>query len=148
MIETLNFISKYTIPLMLVFIVVYALTKNVEVYGVFAEGAKQGLRTTIMIVPYLVCMFCAIGMFRASGIMEWLVFSINHAASLIGLSEEVLHMGIVSAVLGSSETTFYVIAVYFGSVGIVNVRYAVFSGIVGDLVSLVTATMMVNLFWY
>lgn len=173
----LNIISIYAIPLVLLFIPVYALIKGVKVYSVFTEGAKDGLKVSVTIVPYLVCMLCAIGMFRASGAMDWLVKLINPITELIGLPGEVLPMGIMrsfsgggaegmmsellatygtqsqigriaSVALGSTETTFYVIAVYFGCVGITNVRHSVIAGLLGDLASLIAATVIVNAMWF
>lgn len=177
MTEVLNIISTYAIPLVLIFIPVYALAKGVKVYSVFTDGAKQGLEVAIMIIPYLVCMLCAIGMFRASGAMDWLAALINPVTSLIGMPGEILPMGIMrsfsgggaegmmvdlltqygtqsqigriaSVALGSTETTFYVIAVYFGSVGITNVRHSVVAGLLGDLASLIAATVIVNVMWF
>lgn len=177
MTEVLNIISTYAIPLVLIFIPVYALIKGVKVYSVFTEGAKQGLEVAIMIIPYLVCMLCAIGMFRASGAMDWLAALINPVTSLIGMPGEILPMGIMrsfsgggaegmmvdlltqygtqsqigriaSVALGSTETTFYVIAVYFGSVGVSNVRHSVAAGLLGDLASLIAATVIVNIMWF
>nr|MBP7913692.1 spore maturation protein [Proteocatella sp.] len=143
MTAVLNTVSMYAIPLVLLFIPLYAIIKGVKVYSVFTEGAKDGLSTAVMIVPYLVAMLCAIGMFRASGAMDWLVGMINPLTSLIGLPGEVLPMAIMrsfsgggatgmtgellatygtqsqigriaSVAMGSTETTFYIIAVYFG----------------------------------
>ena len=177
MTEVLNIISTYAIPLVLIFIPVYALAKGVKVYSVFTDGAKQGLEVAIMFIPYLVCMLCAIGMFRASGAMDWLAALINPVTSLIGMPGEILPMGIMrsfsgggaegmmvdlltqygtqsqigriaSVALGSTETTFYVIAVYFGSVGITNVRHSVVAGLLGDLASLIAATVIVNVMWF
>lgn len=177
MTEVLNIISKYAIPLILLVIPVYALAKGVKVYSVFTEGAKEGLKVSAMIVPYLVCMLCAIGMFRASGAMNWLTNIINPITSLIGLPGEILPMGIMrsfsgggaegmmsdlltmygtqsqigriaSVALGSTETTFYVIAVYFGAVGITNVRHSVIAGLLGDLASLIASAVIVNAMWF
>lgn len=177
MTEVLNIISTYAIPLVLIFIPVYALAKGVKVYSVFTEGAKQGLEVAIMIIPYLVCMLCAIGMFRASGAMDWLAAIINPVTSLIGMPGEILPMGIMrsfsgggaegmmvdllnqygtqsqigriaSVALGSTETTFYVVAVYFGSVGITNVRHSIVAGLLGDIASLIAATVIVNVMWF
>ncbi|MBE6033639.1 MAG: spore maturation protein [Clostridiales bacterium] len=177
MTEVLNTISTYAIPVLLLFIPVYALTKGVKVYSVFTEGAKEGLSVAIMIIPYLVCMLAAIGMFRASGAMDWLITLINPITNLIGMPGEVLPMGIMrsfsgggaegmmseliatygtqsqigriaSVALGSTETTFYIVAVYFGAVGITNVRHSIIAGLLGDLASLIAATVIVNVMWY
>lgn len=177
MTAVLNTISTYAIPLVLLFIPLYAIIKGVKVYSVFTEGAKDGLSTAVMIIPYLVAMLCAIGMFRASGAMDWLVSIINPLTSLIGMPGEVLPMGIMrsfsgggavgmtgdlltaygtqsqigriaSVAMGSTETTFYIIAVYFGCVGITNVRHSVAAGLIGDVASLIAATLIVNIMWF
>ncbi|MFV0518003.1 MAG: spore maturation protein [Aminipila sp.] len=177
MTEVLNAISTYAIPLLLLFIPVYALTKKVKVYSVFTEGAKEGLSVAVMIIPYLVCMLAAIGMFRASGAMDWLVTIIDPITNLIGMPGEVLPMGIMrsfsgggaegmmsellatygtqsqigriaSVALGSTETTFYIVAVYFGAVGITNVRHSIIAGLLGDLASLIAACVIVNVMWF
>ena len=177
MTAVLNTVSMYAIPLVLLFIPLYAIIKGVKVYSVVTEGAKDGLSTAVMIVPYLVAMLCAIGMFRASGAMDWLVGMINPLTSLIGLPGEVLPMAIMrsfsgggatgmtgellatygtqsqigriaSVAMGSTETTFYIIAVYFGCVGITNVRHSVVAGLLGDLASLIAATLIVNIMWF
>ncbi|MDO5037951.1 MAG: spore maturation protein [Tissierellia bacterium] len=167
-------ISTYAIPLVLFIIPVYGLVKKVKVYEVFTEGAKEGLKVSASIVPFLVCMLCAIGMFRASGAMDVLVSILSPVTNLVGLPGEVLPMGIMrsfsggaaegflvdllsnygadsqigriaSTAMGSTETTFYVIAVYFGSVGISNTRHAVATGLLADLASLIAATLIINL---
>lgn len=177
MTEVLNTISIYAIPLVLLAIPVYALFKKVKVYSVFTEGAKEGLSVAIMIIPYLVCMLAAIGMFRVSGAMDWLTTLIQPLTNLIGMPGEVLPMGIMrsfsgggaegmmsellmtygtqsqigriaSVALGSTETTFYVVAVYFGAVGITNVRHSIIAGLLGDLSSLIAATVIVNIMWF
>ena len=174
----LDFISTYAIPLVVLIIPLYALfIKKIPVYTSFTEGAKEGFSTGIMIIPYLVAMLCAIGMFCASGAMDWLVDILNPVTSLVGLPGEVLPMGIMrslsgsgaqglcadlltqygtqsqigriaSVAFGSTETTFYVLAVYFGAVGISNSRQSALSGVLGDLFSLIMAAVIVNIMWY
>lgn len=173
----LNFISLYAIPIVVLAIPLYALFKKVPAYSSFTEGAKEGFSTGVMIIPYLVAMLCAIGMFRASGAMEWLVTMMEPVTSLIGMPADVLPMGIMrslsgsgaqglcadlltqygtqsqigriaSVAFGSTETTFYVLAVYFGAVGVSNARQSVLSGVIGDLFSLIMATIVVNIMWY
>ena len=98
----LNFISAYAIPLVVLLIPLYALfIKKVPAYSTFTDGAKEGFETGVMIIPYLVAMLCAIGMFRASGAMDWLVDLLNPVTSLVGLPAEVLPMGIMRSLSGS-----------------------------------------------
>lgn len=177
MTNVLDAISTWAIPVVIAAVSLYAIIKKVPVYSEFTEGAKDGFTTAVMIIPYLVAMLCAIGMFRASGAMDWLCAALNPVTSLIGLPGEVLPMGIMrsfsgggaegmlvdllkqygtqsqigriaSVALGSTETTFYVVAVYFGSVGVSNSRQAIAAGLLGDLASLVASTLIVNAMWF
>ncbi|MCI5688033.1 spore maturation protein [Anaerovoracaceae bacterium 42-11] len=177
MTAVLEAISVWAIPVVIALVAFYAICKKVPVYSVFTEGAKEGFSTAIMIIPYLVAMLCAIGMFRASGAMDWLCGLLSPVTELIGLPSEVLPMAIMrsfsgggaegmmadllatygtqsqigriaSVALGSTETTFYVVAVYFGSVGISNTRHSIAAGLLGDLASLIAATLIVNIMWF
>ena len=173
----LDFISTYAIPLVVLLIPLYALfVRKVPAYSTFTDGAKEGFETGVMIIPYLVAMLCAIGMFRASGAMDWLVDLLNPVTSLIGLPAEVLPMGIMrslsgsgaqglcadlltqygtqsqigriaSVAFGSTETTFYVLAVYFGAVGVSRTRYAVPAALCADLTGFLAAAWAVRLFF-
>ena len=130
-----------------------------------------------MIIPYLVAMLCSIGMLRASGAMEAFCNLISPITELIGCPGEVLPMAVMrsftgggatgmmtdlvttygtqsqigriaSVALGSTETTFYIVAVYFGSVGVSNTRHSIVAGLLGDLASLIASCVVVNLMWF
>lgn len=177
MTAALEVISVWAIPVVVAAVCLYAICKKVPVYSVFTEGAKEGFSTAVMIIPYLVAMLCAIGMFRASGAMDWLCSLIDPLTSLIGLPGEVLPMGIMrsfsgggaegmmadlltqygtqsqigriaSVALGSTETTFYIVAVYYGAIGVSNARHSIAAGLMGDLASLIAATVIVNVMWF
>ena len=177
MTAVLEAISIWAIPVVVALVAFYAICKKVPVYSVFTEGAKEGFSTAIMIIPYLVAMLCAIGMFRASGAMDFICDLLAPVTNVIGLPSEVLPMAIrrsfsgggaegmmadllaqygtqsqigriASVALGSTETTFYVVAVYFGSVGISNTRHSIAAGLLGDLASLIAATLIVNIMWF
>ncbi|MDD7718366.1 MAG: spore maturation protein [Eubacteriaceae bacterium] len=177
MTAVLEAISIWAIPVVVALVALYAIIKKVPVYTVFTEGAKEGFSTAVMIIPYLTAMLCAIGMFRASGGMDWLCGVLDPLTSLIGIPGEVLPMGIMrsfsgggaegmmvdlmtqygtqsqigriaSVALGSTETTFYVVAVYFGSVGVSNTRHAIAAGLLGDLASLIASAVIVNIMWF
>ena len=177
MTAVLEAISIWAIPVVVALVAYYAICKKVPVYSVFTEGAKEGFSTAIMIIPYLVAMLCAIGMFRASGAMDFICDLLAPVTNVIGLPSEVLPMAIMrsfsgggaegmmadllaqygtqsqigriaSVALGSTETTFYVVAVYFGSVGISNTRHSIAAGLLGDLASLIAATLIVNIMWF
>ena len=164
-------VSNLAIPFLLFVIVTMGFIKKVKVYEVFVDGAKEGFDVAIRIIPYLVAILVAIGMFRASGAMDWLVALISPATDLIGMPAETLpvalmrplsgsgSLGIVtelinthgpdsfigrlaSTLFGSTETTFYVLAVYFGAVGLRKSRHAVASGLIGDFAGVMAAVFI------
>ena len=170
----INVLSYFVVPLLLVSFPLYGLYKRVPVYESFVEGAKDGFNVAVRIIPYLVAILFAIAMFRASGAMEALTRVLDPVLSLIGFPAELLPMAIIrslsgsgSAALvvdminqygedslfvkmaavmyGSSETTFYVIAVYFGAVGIKKTRHAVPAGLLADAAAMLIAVWTVRL---
>lgn len=170
----ISVISLVAIPLVLLVFLGWGLFKKVKVYEVFVEGAKDGFNTAIRIIPYLVAMLAAIGIFRASGALELLIALLTPITSLIGMPPETLPMALMrplsgsgslgimtelmnvhgpdsligimaSTMYGSSETTFYVLAVYFGAVGVKNTRHAVPTGLIADLAGMLAAVWIVNL---
>lgn len=167
-------ISVWAIPLLLLFIPVVGFIRKVKVYENFVEGAKEGFQVATRIIPFLVAILVAIGMFRASGAMDIFVSIISPLTNLIGMPAEVLpvalmrplsgsgSMGLVtelmkthgpdsfigrlaSTMYGSTETTFYVLAVYFGSVAISKTRHALPSGLIADFVGLIAAVLICRL---
>ncbi|HKM28359.1 MAG TPA: nucleoside recognition domain-containing protein [Anaerovoracaceae bacterium] len=173
----LDAISVWAIPLVVAVVCLYAICKKVPVYSVFTEGAKDGFSTAVMIIPYLTAMLCAIGMFRASGAMDWLCAVLEPVTNLIGCPSEIIPQGIMrsfsggasegmmadlisqfgtqskigriaSVAQGSTETTFYIVAVYMGSVGVANARHSIAAGLLGDLASFLAAIVIVNIMWY
>jgi spore maturation protein B len=173
-VDTISILSIIAIPTLILFIVIYGAIKKVKVYEAFVEGAKEGFNVGVRIIPYLVAMLVAIGIFRASGAMELLAAAIAPVTRLIGMPAEALPMAIirplsgsgalgvmseiiksngpdslvakmVSVMMGSSETTFYVLAIYFGSIGISKTRQAVPAGIVADVVAVLMSVWLVNL---
>ena len=172
--EILNIISLYTLPLIIVIIPLYALLKKVPVYETFISGAKDGFKVGVMIIPYLVAILVAIGMFRASGAIDMLTAFLSPALSKIGMPSELLPLAIVrplsgsgalgimseiasvhggnafitkmaAVMVGCSETTFYVLTVYFGAVGISKFRHALLAGIIADIAGILAAILVSNL---
>jgi spore maturation protein B len=158
-------ISVFVLPLLIVGFPLYGLIKRVPVYEEFVEGAKDGFKVAVTIIPYLVAILFAIGMFRASGAMEFMVEGLRPVLGWIGVPPEVLPMMIirpltgsgsaaivldmiqqfgedsilvkmVATMFGSTETTFYVIAVYFGAVNVKKTRHAVPAGLAADIVAM------------
>lgn len=167
-------ISTYAIPSLILGIPLYAVLKKVKVYESFCEGAVEGFNTAVRIIPYLVAMLVAIGIFRKSGAMDILVSVLSPITNLFGMPGEVLPLavmrslsgggsnGLLSDILknfgpdsligrmasvmnGSSETTFYVIAVYFGAVGIRKTRHAVAAGLIADVAGMLAAVWICRL---
>lgn len=148
--------------------------KGVNIYETFIEGARQGFDVAILIIPYLLAMLVAIGVFRASGAMDGFVWLLREAVALFGMDtrfadalptammkplsgsgarammlETINTHGVesfagrvASIIQGSTETTFYVLAVYFGSVGIRHTRHAVACGLIADLAGIIAAIMV------
>jgi spore maturation protein SpmA len=167
-------VSALAIPLLIGIFIGYGAIKKVKVYESFVEGAKDGFTIAIKIIPYLVAMLVAIGIFRAGGAMEWLIYILNPITNLIGLPADALPMALmrplsgsgslgimsenlsvygpdsflgvlVSTFYGSTETTFYVLAVYFGSVNIKNTRHALPVGLIADVAGILGALFIVRL---
>ncbi len=159
--EIISVLSTFVLPALIVGIPLYGLFKRVPVYERFVDGAKEGFSLAVTIIPYLVAILFAIGMFRASGALDFLVTALTPVLGLIGVPAEVLPMAIVrpltgsgsaaivadfatqygtdniltrivATMFGSTETTFYVIAVYFGAVGIKKTRHALPAGLIAD----------------
>lgn len=167
-------ISIIAIPLIILVFVTYGIIKKVKVYETFVEGAKGGFEIAIKIIPYLVAMLVGIGIFRAGGAMEFMMLMLEPVTNLIGMPAEALPMAImrplsgsgslgimaeiiathgpdsfigilVSTFFGSTETTFYVLAVYFGSVNIKNTRHALPVGLLADVAGIMAAVFIVRL---
>ncbi len=172
--KVIETISILAIPLLIVSFVVYGAVKKVKVYEQFIEGAKEGFNIAVRIIPYLVAILVAIGIFRAGGAMDWLVYLLSPLTNLIGMPAEALPMALmrplsgsgslgimaeiftvhgpdsflgilVSTFYGSTETTFYVLAVYFGAVNIRNTRHALPVGLIADAAGLLAALFIVKL---
>lgn len=179
MVETIlngvNEVSRYIIPLLLIGIPFYGLVvKKVKVYESFVEGAKDGFTIAVRIIPYLVAILVAIGMFRASGTLDLLLQLLAPVLKAIGFPPENLPLALMrplsgsgslglltdlvnqygpeslfakigATMFGSTETTFYVLAVYFGSVGIRRSRHALAAGLLADAAGILTAVYICRL---
>ena len=152
---------------------------KINVYDAFIEGAKDGFQTAVRIIPYLIAILVSIGVFRASGAMDWLVEEMKWLISLIGIDTQWVgalptafmkplsgsgargmmleamktygpdsFVGRLSCILqGSTDTTFYILAVYFGSVGVTRTRHAVACGLLADLAGVIAAILLCYLFF-
>jgi spore maturation protein SpmB len=155
-----------------------AVIKRVDAYDAFIDGAKEGFETAIKIIPYLVAMLVAIGVFRASGALDLLASGLRHIILSLNLDDRFIDAmptalmkpfsgsgarammvdtmqvygadsfagRLASIVQGSTETTFYVLAVYFGAVGIKNIRHAAACGIAADIAGILAAIVVA--YWF
>ena len=166
--------STIAIPLLIVVFIGFGVIKKVKVYETFVEGAKEGFNIAVRIIPYLVAMLVAIGIFRAGGAMQWLIYILHPITNLIGMPAEAMPMALMrplsgsgslgvmaeiisvhgpdsfigiltSTFYGSSETTFYVLAVYFGAVNIRNIRHSLAAGLIADVAGILGAVFIVRM---
>ena len=181
--ETMDIVSKTVANVLLLTIIVMfffaGVRKKVNVYDAFIEGAKEGFQTAITIIPYLIAILVAIGVFRASGAMDWLIHGVAWGVEQCGLDADFVgalptalmkplsgsgargmmvdamtqygadsFVGRLASVFqGSTDTTFYVLAVYFGSVGIRHTRHAVTCGLAADLAGIISAIVICYMFF-
>ena len=172
----MNTVSALTVPVILGFVGVYALYKKNDLYSALMRGAADGLSTAIKIMPPIVVLLSAVYLFRASGAMGYLVQLFAPITTRLGIPPECAPLmlirplsgsaalatgrDIISAygansligrtaavMLGSSETTFYVIAVYFGALKLKKTRYAIPAALLSDLAGAIAASLTVRLFW-
>lgn len=166
-----SIISLMLVPSFIIFIIIYGLTKKVKVYDAFCRGAKNGLELTVKILPFVCAMVMAINVLRDSGLLGLLSELLSKPLSFIGVPPEIISLYIIrpfsgsaaigmltdifntvginsltadmaSTMMGSTETTFYTIALYFGSVGIKKTRHTVAVAAICDLVSMLTAVLV------
>jgi len=169
-------LSIYILPLMIIGIILAGIIKKVPVYEEFVEGAKDGFKVSVSIIPYLVAIIVGISMFKASGAIDlisnaiggfmqklsipidiipiMITRSLSGSATLGLFSDIVTTHGtecyttkLAAIMVGSSETTFYVLAVYFGSIGIKKYRYALLTGIIADITGIILAILVARVFF-
>ena len=170
----MRFISVIAVPLMITGIVAYGMSKRINVYDCFTEGARDGLESMFGIIAPLVGLMIAISMFRASGALELISRLLKPLTDLLGMPSDVLPLAllrpvsgsgsialvtdilknhgpdslegkIASVMMGSTETTFYTVAVYFGAVGIKQLRHTVKSALLADFTGMLLAVYIARL---
>jgi spore maturation protein B len=164
----LQAVSLWAIPVLLVGIPLIGMFRKVKVYDVFIDGAKEGFNVAVRIIPFLVAILVAIGMFRGSGAMDLMTKGLRPVMSAVNFPPELLPLAVMrtlsgsgslafttdlvkrygadsligrtaGTMYGSSETLFYVIAVYFGAVSVKRTRHAIPAGLIGDVVAAIVA---------
>jgi len=175
-VRMISAVSYLAIPFLLTAIPLFAALRQVKVYEEFVDGAKEGFNVAIRIIPYMVAMLVAVGMFRAAGCIDWLSHGLSPLLGWLGFPTDLLPMVLVrplsgtgtlgfftelvkhagpdslvarmgGTIYGSTETTFYVLAVYFGSVAVKRTRHAILAGLTADFVSVVTAVIVCRMMW-
>ncbi|MGC8841191.1 MAG: spore maturation protein [Candidatus Sumerlaeaceae bacterium] len=174
--EFVELINSWVIPLIFLFIIAYGYARRVKVYEVFVEGAKEGFNVGVMIIPYLVVILCAIAIFRASGAMDMLARAIAYFLPPAVVPSDVILLALVkplsgsaargvmldifarygvdslpgfmaSVIQGSTETTFYVVAVYFGAIGVKNPRHTIAAGLTGEFTGIVVSIILAHVYF-
>jgi spore maturation protein B len=170
----MDYIIKAIIPIIIVSITTYGMIKKVKVYECFVEGAKEGLTICIRIFPYLLAMLVAVGVFRESKSLDYFIQIIKPIVKLIGLPPEVVPLVLIkplsgsgalgifaeilnkfgadsyigrvsSIIIGSTETIFYTLTVYFGAIGIKKIRHTLWVAIMSDMICVIMAVTLVRI---
>ena len=168
-----QYITKSIIPIIVVIIITYGMIKGKKVYEWFIEGAKDGLKVCINIFPYLLAMIIAVNIFREAKLLDILNNLISPVSSLIGLPKEIVplvlvkplsgsgalgiltdivktygpdsYIGLIaSVIMGTTETIFYTVTVYFGAVQIKKIRHTVWAAILADLTAIIVSVFLVS----
>ena len=173
--QILNSLSSWLIPILISGLLIFGYLRGVKIYEALTDGAKEGFTTTVRIIPFMVAIFVAIGMFRASGAMDMMITVLSPLTSAVGMPPEALAMALmrplsgsgafglmseiikqapnsfladlVSVIQGSTETTFYVLAVYFGAVGVHRTRHALPAALCAEVAGVSAAVLICNL-WF
>jgi len=174
MMEVINLISLWLIPVIIGFILIYGTIKRIPTYETFVEGGKEGIQIAFSIIPYLVGMLVAITVFRESGALEYFMNLIKPYLMSIGIPAEIVPLAIIrpisgnaalgitsdliathgpdsfigrlaSTMQGSTDTTLYILTVYFGAVGIKKMGDALKVGLLADLVAIISSIIVVTI---
>lgn len=169
--------SDYVIPVFIVLIIFSGIIKRVDVFGEFIEGAKENLKSAFDILPALIALMTAIGMFKASGGLEIISGLLSPVTDFLGFPSECIPLAVIrpvsgsgalavfesilsdvspssfagrvaSVIIGSTETTFYTVAVYYGITGVKKTRHAIISSLASDFTGFILSALTVRLFLY
>lgn len=174
--DKLNYISSSIIPIVIGIIVIFGVYEKKKVYDLFIDGAREGIDVVLNIFPTLVGIFIAIGSLRTSGVLDFIINIIKPVTNLLDFPSEVLplallrpisgsgamgvatdiikkfgvdnRIGLIAAcIMGSTETTFYTIAVYTGCVKIKKIRFVLIASLIADLVGIIASVLVCNIFF-
>ena len=168
--------TKYILPVIFTIIIGYGMYKKINVFDSFLKGARQGVTSCISIIPALTGLITAVSMMRASGLLDFISELFTPVLDMVNFPADVLPLALLKSVsgsgslamikdifqtsgvdspsgklssvmLGSSETTFYALAVYFGATKVKKTRYTVFAAIVADIMGIISAVLICKLFF-
>ena len=171
MIEVINFMSNLAMPLIILIIVIYGLVEKKEIFDVFIEGAKDGIKIIINIFPTLIGLFLAVGTLRSSGVIDIVINFLEPILNLVNFPSEIMPLAILrpisgsssiaiatdimkqfgvdsqigmmaSVIMGATETTLYTIAVYSSSVKIKKTRFVLIAALTADIVGIITSVVV------
>ena len=171
--KVINYISSIAIPIVIVIIIIYGILDKKKIYDIFVDGAREGMEIVIKIFPTLLGIFLAVGVLRSSGLLELITNGLSFFTNKIGLPSEVVPLAllrpisgsaslavatdimtrygvdskiglIASTIMGSTETTFYTIAVYTSSVGVKKIRFVLAAALIADFVGIMTSVIVWN----
>ena len=171
--KIINYISTIAIPVVVVIIIIYGIFDKKRIYDIFVDGAKEGMSIVIRIFSTLLGIFLAVGVLRSSGILELMTNALAIFTNKIGFPSEVIPLAllrpisgsaslavatdimtkygvdskiglITSTIMGSTETTFYTIAVYTSSIGVKKIRFVLVAALIADVVGMLTSAIIWN----
>ena len=172
--KIVNYISTIAVPVVIIIIVIYGIADKKKVYDIFVEGATEGMSIVIKIFPTLLGIFLAVGVLRSSGLLEIITRAVSIFTNRVGFPSEVMPLAmlrpisgsaslavatdimktygvdskiglITSTIMGSTETTFYTIAIYTGSIGVKKIRFVLVAALIADFVGMLTSAIVRNI---
>jgi len=168
-------LSSYVIPLIFVLVLTIGMYKKLKIYDIFVENAKEGINTVLRILPSLVGLMVAISVFRASGALDLIIYAVEPISNFLGIPKQVLPLAFMrplsgsasiamvsdmlkiygsdsvigrtaSTMMGSTETIFFTLTVYYGSVGIKNTRFTLIAALIAEFVSVMVSVWACKVF--
>lgn len=171
--QVINFFSNLAMPMVIFFIVLYGVTEKVKVFDNFLEGAKEGIKTTFSISPTLIGLFLAIGVLRSSGVLDFIIKLSSPILEIFNFPSELMPLAILrpisgsasiavatdimkqagvdsligniaSTIMGSTETTFYTIAIYTSCIKIKKTRFILLAALTADITGIIVSNLIWN----
>lgn len=170
----INFLSNAIIPIIILIIIIYGVKKKVNIYDVFIEGAKESIELAINLFPSMLAMILGVNIFLKSGFIEAFFDKLSNIFTFLKIPYQILPMmimrpisgssalailtnifenhgpdsflGVLGSILqGSTDTTFYILTIYFGTIGVKKIKYALTAGVIADIICIIISIIIVNL---